>query len=52
MPAGEDEGVLLVPKAGEMLYQLNNPPEGPKGVPHARGRLDLHAMEAALGSRS
>jgi hypothetical protein len=23
----EDEGILLVPKAGEMLYQLTNPPE-------------------------
>jgi len=23
----EDEGVLLVPKAGEMLFQLSNPPE-------------------------
>jgi hypothetical protein len=22
----EDEGVLLVPKAGEMLYRLKNPP--------------------------
>ena len=29
----EDEGVLLVPKAGEMLYQLKNPPKwaGGKG---------------------
>ena len=23
----EEEGVLLVPKAGEMLYQLKNPPK-------------------------
>ena len=23
----EDEGVLLVPKAGEMLFQLSNPPK-------------------------
>ena len=23
----EEEGVLLVPKAGEMLYRLKNPPE-------------------------
>ena len=23
----EDEGVLLVPKAGEMLFQLQNPPD-------------------------
>jgi nickel-dependent lactate racemase len=23
----EDEGILLVPKAGEMLFQLNNPPK-------------------------
>jgi hypothetical protein len=23
----EDEGVLYVPKAGEMLYKLKNPPE-------------------------
>ncbi|HWI58876.1 MAG TPA: lactate racemase domain-containing protein [Bacillota bacterium] len=29
----EDEGILLVPKAGEMLYQLQNPPQwaGGKG---------------------
>ena len=26
LPNREDEGVLLVPKAGEMLYQLKNPP--------------------------
>ena len=23
----EDEGILLVPKAGEMLFQLKNPPK-------------------------
>jgi hypothetical protein len=23
----EDEGILFVPKAGEMLYRLTNPPE-------------------------
>jgi len=28
----EDEGVLLVPKAGEMLYQLRNPPAWAGGV--------------------
>jgi nickel-dependent lactate racemase len=28
----EDEGVLLVPKAGEMLYRLNNPPEWARPV--------------------
>ena len=27
----EDEGVLLVPKAGEMLFQLKNPPAWAKG---------------------
>jgi hypothetical protein len=27
----EDEGILLVPKAGEMLYQLKNPPAWAKG---------------------
>jgi nickel-dependent lactate racemase len=28
----EDEGVLLVPKAGEMLYQLDNPPQWAGGA--------------------
>lgn len=28
----EDEGILLVPKAGEMLYQLKNPPAWAGGV--------------------
>lgn len=27
----EDDGVLLVPKAGEMLYRLKNPPDWAKG---------------------
>jgi hypothetical protein len=27
----EDEGVLLVPKAGEMLYRLKNPPKWAAG---------------------
>jgi len=27
----EDEGILLVPKAGEMLYQLQNPPAWARG---------------------
>ena len=27
----QDEGVLLVPKAGEMLFQLKNPPAWAKG---------------------
>ena len=28
----EEEGVLLVPKAGEMLFQLKNPPAWARGV--------------------
>ncbi len=27
----EDEGILYVPKAGEMLYRLKNPPEWTQG---------------------
>jgi hypothetical protein len=27
----EDEGILYVPKAGEMLYRLSDPPEWQKG---------------------
>ena len=27
----EDEGVLYVPKAGEMLYRLKDPPEWARG---------------------
>jgi nickel-dependent lactate racemase len=27
----EDEGILCVPKAGEMLYRLNNPPDWARG---------------------
>ena len=27
----EDEGILYVPKAGEMLYRLKNPPEWAQG---------------------
>lgn len=30
----EDEGILLVPKAGEMLYQLKNPPKWAGGRGH------------------
>ena len=30
----EDEGILLVPKAGEMLYQLREPAAWAKGVEH------------------
>src|SRR5207245_1241389 len=29
----EDEGILLVPKAGEMLYRLKNPPDWAKESP-------------------
>ena len=29
----EDEGILLVPKAGEMLYRLNHPPDWAKESP-------------------
>jgi hypothetical protein len=27
----EDEGILMVPKAGEMLFRLENPPEWARG---------------------
>jgi lactate racemase len=30
----EDEGILLVPKAGEMLYQLTHPPKWAGGNGH------------------
>ena len=32
----EDEGVFYVPKAGEMLYQLENPPEWADGAGYTR----------------
>ncbi len=34
----EDEGVLLVPKAGEMLYRLQNPPQWAAGNGAGEGR--------------
>ena len=33
----EDEGILLVPKAGEMLFQLEQPPKWAGGQPDASG---------------
>jgi lactate racemase len=34
----EDEGVLLVPKAGEMLFQLKDPPKWAGGCEQAGGK--------------